>query len=124
MTKREEIDAVKAFVDSLPRFTYARMALEPFLMEFERGVYNDTVPTVLQSWDARRQAQTEAGEARAELAALRHEIDQARRQFERYCNSFESLRAKHRELSSMSHRMAEAIEGVANAADEYNAARV
>ena len=119
MTKQKEIETLKAFVEGLPRDSYVRDALEPFLMEFERGVYSDYVPSVSESWRFRREAEAEAAAARAELSALRHEIDQTKREFERYSNSFDALRAKHRELSAMSRRMAEAIEDVANAASAH-----
>lgn len=73
MTKHAEIETLKKFVSSLPRASYLRSALEPFLPEFERGVYSDLVPSIRESWDARIEAQNEAVAARRAIDALRVE---------------------------------------------------
>lgn len=70
-TKAAEVAFLKDLVERLPRFCYLRGVLEPFLGEFERGVYADYVPPVRESWDARVNADLDAKAARAELEALR-----------------------------------------------------
>jgi hypothetical protein len=115
MTKREEIDAVKSFVASLPRDSYARDALEPFLMEFEQDVYSDYVPSVSQSWQYRREAEKETAEARAELKAVQEEIKAAGRRYNLYCQSVGHLERKARELRGQLDSCIESLAELAEA---------
>jgi hypothetical protein len=80
MTKADEIATIKKFVSSLPEVSYLRSALEPFVPEFEAGVYSDIVPCLRESWNARIEAQREASEARRAIEALR--VEQKRLQDE------------------------------------------
>jgi hypothetical protein len=80
LTKSDEIETLHGFVQSLPRFSYLRSALEPFLVDFERGVYSDYVPSVRESWDARIAADKEASEARAKAQEARNDAEKARRE--------------------------------------------
>lgn len=91
MTKDQEIQHLKYFVAGLPRDSYARDALEPFLLEFERGVYSDYVPTVLDSWRHRQEAEKEALEARARLAEVQKEIANAKRNLAMHAERLGSL---------------------------------
>lgn len=72
-TKAAEVEFLKGLVARLPRFCYLRGVLEPFLGEFERGVYADYVPPVRESWDARVAADLEVKAVNAELASLRQQ---------------------------------------------------
>ena len=100
MTKAEEIATLKAFVADLPRDSYVRDALEPFLVEFERGVYSDYVPTVIESWRHRLEAEREANEARAALKSIEDEVKAAGRKYQLYCQAVGHLERKARELRS------------------------
>jgi hypothetical protein len=120
MTKREEIDAVKAFVASLPRDSYARDALEPFLMEFEKGVYADYVPTVHDSWRHRREADEEAGQARKVLAAVKEEIKQAKARLRNCCVGMGTLLDRAKQLQHSIDNTAETLKGLHGAADALN----
>jgi len=80
MTKHDEIQTIKSFVAGLPTASYLRAALEPFVPEFEQGVYSDIIPSLRESWNARIEAQKEAAEARRAIDALR--IEQRRLQDE------------------------------------------
>lgn len=70
-TKSSEIEFLKDLVSRLPRFCYLRGILEPFLGEFEQGVYADYVPPVRESWDARIKADLDVKAVNAELESLR-----------------------------------------------------
>lgn len=98
MTKQQEIETLKAFVAGLPRDSYVRDALEPFLVEFERGVYSDYVPSVSESWRHRREAESETAEARKQLAAVESEVKAAGRRYQLYCESVGHLERKAKEL--------------------------
>jgi hypothetical protein len=91
MTKAEEIATLKAFVTGLPRDSYVRDALEPFLVEFERGVYSDYVPTVIESWRHRREAEEETAKARQQMRDVEAELDRAKRKFRNYCSQIGAL---------------------------------
>lgn len=73
MTKHDEIATLKRFVAALPENTYLRSALEPFVLEFEQGIYSDIVPSLRESWNERIEAQREAAEAKRAVEALRRE---------------------------------------------------
>ena len=80
MTKSQEIDLLKKFVEKLPS-SYLRDVLRPFLPDFERGVYSDIVPSVRDSWDARVEAEKEVKAIKAEIAELEKARDAFRRDF-------------------------------------------
>ena len=100
MTKAEEIKSLKEFVAGLPRDSYVRDALEPFLVEFERGVYSDYVASVSESWRHRLEAEKEAKEARAAVKAIEDEVKAAGRKYQLYCETVGHLERKARELRS------------------------
>lgn len=77
-TKADEVEFLKDFVNGLPS-SYLRDTLSPFVDDFERGVYNDFVPSVRDSWDARIEAEKQVKAVNAELEALRRQRDDLRR---------------------------------------------
>jgi hypothetical protein len=98
MTKHEEIETLRKFVAGLPRDSYVRDALEPFLLEFERGVYSDYVPSVFQSWEHRLEAEMETKEARAALKAVEDEIKKAKARLRNYSISVGTLLDRSKQL--------------------------
>jgi hypothetical protein len=80
LSKANEVALLRDFVQSLPGESYLRSALEPFVIQFEQGIYSDIVPSVRESWDARIEADAEAKEARAAVARIRSEAETARRE--------------------------------------------
>ena len=98
MTKAEEIATLKAFVAGLPRDSYLRDVLEPFLPQFEAGVICDYAPSVRESWDNRLEAEREAKEARAALKSIEDEVKAAGRKYQLYCQAVGHLERKAREL--------------------------
>ena len=117
MTKAEEIQHLKYFVDGLPRDSYIRDALEPFLLEFERWVYSDYVPTVLESWRHRTEAEEEAKEARKQLATVEAEIKQAKARLRNYCVSVGTLLDRAKNLQQCIDNGVETLREVHNSAD-------
>ena len=68
-TKAAEVEFLKDLVERLPS-SYLRDVLEPFLVEFEQGVYSDWVPPVRDSWQARIDAAKEVKAIDAEILRL------------------------------------------------------
>lgn len=117
MTKHEEIETLKAFIAGLPRDSYVRDALEPFLMEFERGVYSDYVPPVSESWRHRREADEETKEARKQLETVEAAIKQAKARLRNYCVSVGTLLDRAKQLQQCIDNGVETLRDVHNSAD-------
>ena len=96
ISKSEEIKSLQEFVAGLPRFSYLRDVLQPFVVEFESGVYSDFVPSVRDSWDNRIEADKEAKVVRQQVAELERQRDALRRELavevSRYREGLKKLR--------------------------------
>lgn len=100
MTKHDEIQTIKKFVANLPENTYLRSALEPFVSEFEHGVYSDIVPSLRESWNARIEAQREAAEARRAIDALKIEHKKLQEEVGHQIRRLERANDSLRDISS------------------------
>ena len=117
MTKAEEIQHLKYFVAGLPRDSYLRDVLEPFLPQFEQGVINDYVPSVMQSWEHRLAAEKETAKAREQLATVEAEIKQAKARLRNYCVSVGTLLDRAQNLQRCIDNVVETLREVHNSAD-------
>lgn len=115
MTKHDEIQTIKSFVAALPTASYLRSALEPFVPDFEQGVYSDIVPSLRESWTARIEAQREATEARRAIDALKieqkklqDEVGHQLRRLERANDSLQEISASIDVASRSADRAASA----------------
>jgi len=100
MTKHDEIQTIKQFVAALPTASYLRSALEPFVPEFEQGIYSDIVPSFRESWNDRIEAQREAAEARRAIDALRIEQKRLQEEVGHQIRRLERANDSLREISS------------------------
>lgn len=120
MTKAQEIATLKAFIAGLPRDSYVRDALEPFLTEFERGVYSDYVAPVSESWRHRREAEEETAQAKKVLATVNEEIKRAKARLRDCCVSMGSLLDRAKQLQYSIDNTTETLRGLHGAADALN----
>lgn len=72
MTKAEEITALKAFIESLPRDSYLRPWLEDIAPTIEKDLAGDVIPFISPQ-DLREEAVKQHAEYKAQLAALHEE---------------------------------------------------
>jgi hypothetical protein len=74
MTKAEEIAALHAFIQSMPRESYLRPWLEDIAPTIEKDLAGDMIPFVSPQ-DIREEATKQHAEYKAQLAALHEERD-------------------------------------------------
>lgn len=117
MTKHEEIETLRKFVAGLPRDSYLRDVLEPFLPQFEKGVICDYAPSVMQSWEHRLEAEMETKEARAALKAVEDEIKKAKARLRNYSISVGTLLDRSKQLQQSIDECVESLREVHEASN-------
>jgi len=114
-SKASEVDHLRQFVEGLPS-SYLRDTLSPFVVDFERGVYSDFVPSVRDSWDARIEADKEVKELRKQVAELQEErrklVNEIAKETARFESGVKALREAANVVANASRWAADTISEV------------
>lgn len=102
MTKQQEIDALKNFIQSLPHDSYLRPWLTDILPGIERDIAGDILPFISPQ-DLREEAIRQREEHKAQLAALHTERERQQ----------ENTRTESERIISDAKKRAEEIENTA-----------